>query len=1300
MQSDVKYYPLTNSQSSIWYLEKLNPGTGIGNIAAILKIEDAFDNEIMNQVLNNLIQRHEGFRLRFCEMDGVPMQYAVDYQPIRFEVFDFSDRSQAEVFAWDQAQNNIAFELIDSQMFYFAFVRRDPDYYGVYLRISHLITDGWSLVNLASEIMSGYHLLKSGQDAPTEKCPSYLEFIESEKDYLQSNRFAADQTYWQEKFLNPPELTALKSAPARHIGLHAKRKSFVLPDKLTAALRSYCAENRTSIFSMFFAALCLYISRVKDIHNITVGTPVLNRINAREKKMFGMFISTVPLCVQVNGDDSFADFSKSIEREWFSVLKHQKYPFDYLLKHIREKHKNVEKLFDIAISYQNAKMIEDNTGIEHEIRWHFNEYKVESLYIHISERETVGNIVLNYDFLTDLFYVKEIEFIHDHMIRLLWHAINNPNRKLSQIEMVSENEKQKVIKKFNPNLATFPEQETISHLFEQQAARQPDAAALVFGSESITYGQLNRRANRLARILRAKGVGPETIVALYLPRSIEMIIAILGIVKAGGAYLPIDPDYPDERVRYMLKDSHAPVLLAGQSITANLEFSGDIIDIFALADQSDSLDDDKNLTDINQPNSLLYVIYTSGSTGMPKGVMIEHRNVVQLLFNSQFQFDFDSSDVWTMFHSYCFDFSVWEMYGALLKGGRLVIIDKDVARNTEEFLEVLKRERVTVLNQTPAAFYNLIDTELKSTDRTLSLRTVIFGGDALKPILLKPFRAVYPDTRLINMYGITETTVHVTFFELQNEDIEKNISNIGKPLPMTQTYILDRNLNPQPIGTPGEICVGGCGVGRGYLNNELLTATRFVPNPFMPGTVLYRSGDMGRFFSQGDIEYLGRIDNQVKIRGHRIELGEIESGILKFDPIKEVTVQVHETSSGHRHICAYFVAKEPFEIQTLRAFLESFLPNYMVPTFYLAIDKIPLTGNGKIDRDRLPQPDQSMETEDRYIAPENDLQAFIAKTWQDILEISRVGINDNFFHLGGDSLSAMVIVTAIGYQTTFADLYNNPTVKSLAAAIQQKSVQENKPRLLVKLSNNINPTARSIICFPYGGGNGVVFMDLADSLRRQGSQICVYTIDLPGRDLNCATELLSNQEIAQQLSLEIKSTIKGEIILYGHCAGSALTLATARLLQQDSVPIRAIYLGAILPPKNILKMGRNYDPWRLVSDRLIVKFLSTIGLDKLRIPKDYLKIMIKAFRHDVQNYYQFFYDLESEEFSKSRVPIHSVVGSSDLMTLNYKQKNLWWAKYALPGKLFVIQNSKHYFIKSHADQLAAILAVEGCQEGK
>ena len=687
MQSDVKYYPLTNSQNSIWYLEKLNPGTGICNIASTLKIEAAFDNEIMSQALNHMIQHNEGLRLRFCEHNGVPMQYVSEYRPIKFESFDFPDHCQTELFKWDQAQNNIPFEIMDSELFYFAFVRSNPDYYGIYIRIHHLISDAWSIVQMANEVLSSYDLLISGQPLPDEDYPSYLEFVSSEKEYLQSLRYQADQTFWREKFTNPPELTSLKISSSRRVGLHAKRKSFVLPDKLNDAIRLYCAENRTSIFSLFFASLCLYISRVKDMHDITIGTPVLNRTNAREKKTTGMFISTVPLRVQVNGDDSFSEFSRTIDKEWFAVLKHQKYPYDCLVKDIRETHKGIDKLFDIAISYQNGKMVQDKNGVQFEGRWHFNEYQVESLYIHINDREANGKIVLNYDYLSDLFYAREIDFIHDHMIRLLWHALNNPARELSKIEMVSESEKRKVISKFNPVIAKYPEHATVSQLFEQQAAKSPDAVALKFGADTLTYGELNRRANRLARILQSKGIGPEIIVGLLLPRSLELLVAIIAVIKTGGAYLPIEPDYPEERVLYMLNDSRSPILLSRKDLTANLDYDGEVIDVFSLAAICESKDLEQNLPECSRPDSLLYVIYTSGSTGMPKGVMIEHRNVVQLLFNSQFQFDFDNRDIWTLFHSYCFDFSVWEMYGALLKGGKLVIVTKCEARDTAAFLD-------------------------------------------------------------------------------------------------------------------------------------------------------------------------------------------------------------------------------------------------------------------------------------------------------------------------------------------------------------------------------------------------------------------------------------------------------------------------------------------------------------------------------------------------------------------------------------------------------------------------------------
>lgn len=1291
MDSEIekKLYPLTYPQKSIWYLEKLNPDTGIGNILASMTFEETIDYGLMNEAVNQVIARNDGLRLRITEQNGQPMQYVADYSPYCVEYFDFSRQGKEAQYAWDQKQARIQFNLFDSNLFYFAVVKTDDNAGFLFSRINHLIADAWSLVQTGNEISKYYRLLKSGQPLPDETNPSYLEFIENELEYMKSVRFEQDRQFWLEKYAQAPELTTLKSRSSNRIGLVAHRKSFVVPDKLAEKVKKHCAENRTSIFALFFAALCIYINRVKDTQDITIGTPVLNRTNFKDKKTLGMFISTVPLRINVDGEQNFVEFSKIIDREWYAVLKHQKYPYDCLMRDVREHSKDTEKLFDLAISYQNGKITNGDEQNSNKTRWHFNGFQVESLYLHINDRDDDGKIILNFDFLTDHYYFKEIDFIHDHIIRLLWHALDNPAQKLSQIHMLSEKELKKVISTFNDGQTGYPREATITGLFEAQAARTPDAVALVFGKKTLTYRELNNRANVLAGVLRDKGVGPEVIVGLLLPRSLEMIVGILGVVKAGGAYLPIDPDYPVDRISYTLKNSRTHYLLTQDGLAGNLNFKGEIIDIFQLPQQEAG-----NPVPLNKPEDLLYVIYTSGSTGRPKGAMIEHRNVVRLLFNDGFQFDFGAGDCWTLFHSYCFDFSVWEMYGALLYGGKLVIVPREVAQDTRRFIELLKKERVTILNQTPAAFYNLVDAERLDAGSNLAVRTVIFGGEALKPIMLKPFRDRYPQARLVNMYGITETTVHVTYKELSNEDIARNVSNIGKPIPTLKVYILDKRLNPLPIGMPGELCVSGAGVGRGYLNNPGLTAERFVPNPFAEGEIMYRSGDLARYFSQGDIEYLGRIDNQVKIRGHRIELGEIESEIIRFDRVKEAVVLTRDSLAGNKQLCAYFVASADFAVGELRSFLEKSLPDYMVPSFFIRVDKIPLNANGKVDRTKLPEPDQEAMARDAYEAPQTEFQADIAKIWQEVLGVNRIGINDNFFQMGGDSLNAVVIVSMIGHGMTFADLYANPTIKGLSEALENQQRKGGSAQLLLKLFNSDALPQKNIICFPYGGGNGIIYKELADAIVKVTDQYSIYTVNLPGRDPGQNEDLKPNDEIAARLIDEIKSTINGEIILYGHCVGSALTVEIARALREENIEVKSVFLGGILPPGKSLLLGRNFDPWKLMSNKNILDFLKWIGFPRLKVQQEYADIMIRSFRHDVRSYYRYFYDYQTRYPNKLDVPINCVVGEKDLITRNYRNKVNRWKKYSDDVNLFTIEDARHYFIKTNADELALILSIQ------
>ncbi|HLP59116.1 MAG TPA: amino acid adenylation domain-containing protein, partial [Candidatus Deferrimicrobium sp.] len=605
-----------------------------------------------------------------------------------------------------------------------------------------------------------------------------------------------------------------------------------------------------------------------------------------------------------------------------------------------------------------------------------------------------------------------VERFSRNIIYLLAGIVDNPEQMVAQLDAVNDEEKQWLLYVFNDPAVDYPRNKTIHELFAEQAGRVGDKIAVVDMSQgALTYKELNGKSNGLARLLIENGVKPDTIVGIMIGRSLEMIIGIIGILKSGGAYLPIDPEYPQERIDYMLKDSGAGILVKKSEIriskyeTNSNDKNPFVLDFEHLNFEFVS-DFGFRISNLS-PANLAYIIYTSGTTGRPKGVLIEHRNVVRLLFNDRFQFDFNDQDVWSLFHSYSFDFSVWEMYGALLYGGRLVIIKRGTTLDPGEFLQVLKQQQVTILNQTPSAFYNLMYEELKQRGKELKARYIIFGGEALQPGKLNEWQKKYPAVLLVNMFGITETTVHVTYQEIGAAEIEAGISNIGKPIPTLGTYIMDEN-RLLPMGAPGELCVGGEGVARGYLNRPELTAEKFnrsnLPDKSTRTNttqILYRSGDRVRLTPGGQMEYLGRIDHQVQIRGFRVELGEIESLLLKHEHIRDAVVIDRKEEEDDHYLCAYIVPhsfqSETFlDTPSLQNYLSRQLPGYMIPPYFVLLAEIPLTGNGKVDRKRLPLPQVNLE--ETYIAPRNNEERILSEIWQDVLSLKRVGINDNFFN--------------------------------------------------------------------------------------------------------------------------------------------------------------------------------------------------------------------------------------------------------------------------------------------------------------
>jgi amino acid adenylation domain-containing protein len=582
---------------------------------------------------------------------------------------------------------------------------------------------------------------------------------------------------------------------------------------------------------------------------------------------------------------------------------------------------------------------------------------------------------------------------------------------------------------------------------------------VVFENNSLTYQQLNTRANQLAHYLQELGVKPDELVGIGVERSLEMIVGILGILKAGGAYVPLDPEYPQERLNFMLEDSQVKVLVTQAKLVESIpQHQAQLI----------CLDTDwekiaQNITSNPEsgvkPDNLTYIIYTSGSTGKPKGVLVNHANVVRLFAATDSWYHFNSQDVWTLFHSYAFDFSVWEMWGALLYGGRLVIVPYLVTRSPESFYELLCQEKVTILNQTPTAFRQLIQAEesvkgdisplLREvgkdsvTETDLSLRLVIFGGESLEINSLQPWFDRHGDQlpQLVNMYGITETTVHVTYRPLSMADVNSTASVIGRPLPDLQVYLLDQYLQPVPVGVPGEMYVGGAGVAKGYLNRPELTTERFISSPFEHSNKLYKTGDLARYWPNGELEYLGRIDNQVKIRGFRIELGEIEALLASHPQIWETVVLVWDDTAGDKRLVAYIVPQPEITIiiDEIRQFLKAKLPDYMVPNAFVILEALPLTTNGKIDRRALPPP--NLDISDKYVAPSTPIEEILVNIWSEVLKVEKVGINDNFFELGGHSLLATQLVAQIRdrlkIELPLRQLFNTATLAELAQGIEQ-----------------------------------------------------------------------------------------------------------------------------------------------------------------------------------------------------------------------------------------------------------------------
>ncbi|HVU25274.1 MAG TPA: amino acid adenylation domain-containing protein [Opitutus sp.] len=912
----------------------------------------------------------------------------------------------------------------------------------------HLVCDKPSLRLLAEEFAA---LLRDGGAALAEPELHYADYSEWQRT-LPAEALEPLLFYWKWQLrgrLAALELPSARPRPAVHT-FTAARHAFAWDAATVQALRALAIREGVEPAAVALAAFQVLLHRYARQDEIVLGTSFSCRRQPGSERLVGPVANLAVLRQTLGGNPEFRALLREAAKTLADAREHQEMPFDPLVLALNpEKDMSRTALFDVLFGYDDApaapldlgggtsaRVVDTNLG--------YGKYDLNLALQAQADGSVTGALVYNADFHDAWFIAQMMR----HYTRLLATVAANPAAKIDDVVLLDAAEERQLLDGWNATQASAPREKTLHALFAEQVRRTPERVALTHGDEKLTYAELEARTNRLAQRLRKTGVGPDVLVGLYFERGVDLVVAILAILKAGGAYLPFDPLYPPDRIAFMLEDAQPRVLLTEprhEAFCRGLKANEIVVvDEAALRDEPAAAP-----ADATQPGHLAYCIYTSGSTGRPKGALIEHRQVVRLMINDRLPFAFGADDVWTLFHSCCFDFSVWEMYGALLYGGRLVIVPRAVAQDPAAFVELAARERVTVLNQTPTSFYNFAREALRpqakpalGRSQGLALRTVIFGGEALLPLHLREFKAAHPATRLVNMYGITETTVHVTVTEVSDEDIATNRSNVGGPIPTTTTYLMDAQLRLVPAGVPGEICVGGEGVGRGYLRRDELTRQRFIANPYRPTERLYRSGDLARQLPDGKLIYLGRIDDQVQIRGFRVELGEIKTRLLTHPAIADVEVIARTLQGEALELVGYYVPKSEVSVTDLRRHIVAALPDYMVPSAFVPLPALPLTSNGKVDRRALPEPAALTGGGVDYVAPKTKTEESLAAIFGAVLRQERVGAKHSFFELGGHSLLATQLVSRVretfGVDLPLRHVFEAPTVEAFAAVIDER----------------------------------------------------------------------------------------------------------------------------------------------------------------------------------------------------------------------------------------------------------------------
>ncbi len=1213
--SETYVFPASFAQQQLWVHHKLTSQGAAYNMPMATLIEGPLDVDALHASIAALVRRHDVLRTTFALHDEDPVQLVapVDGDASPLSVRDIS--AQPDAAREDIARRIIAeevrrpFDLERGPLFRTVLLRLQPDKHVLLVTLHHIVCDGWSLGILTRDLSALYAAAVTGgleALAPLEL--QYADIAAWSHEWMNDALLEDDIAYWRGRLAGAAPLLDLPTDHPRPAvrSLEGSVQHAHLSPALRRALLTLSEGEGATLFMTLLAAFMAVLARWSGQDDIVIGSPLAGRSLAESENLIGYFVNMTALRGDLSDDPTFRELLRQLRSTALDAYAHQTLPFEKLIEVLQpERQPNYNPLFQTVFAYQEG--ARQGLLIDGAVTSVLSiDSGTAKFDLTLDVRSDDDGLHLTFEYDRALFDAATISRLAGHLQTLLESVVADSDRALSALPLATpqENAALLVMAQGTADAPAPPlEPGTLDALFLAQAARRPYAPALTFEGETLSYGALDDAADRLARRLRALGVRQGDRVGLRVERSLRTVVGVLGILKTGAAYVPFDPAYPRERAEFMLRDAAVSVLVTEAELHAAFALDPGrdpalsivLLDAAADADTSSDTDGAHEGHPVEaSDDDVAYVIYTSGSTGTPKGVAVTHHNVKRLFSSTQALFGFDERDVWTFFHSIAFDFSVWELWGALLHGGRLVVVPFDAGRSPDAFYALLEQERVTVLNQTPSAFSGLMRVATTGgRPRALALREVIFGGEALDLQALRPWFESFGDAvpRLVNMYGITETTVHVTYRPLSIRDLDGAPgSMIGSPLSDLQLHVLDAEGRPAPIGMPGEMYVGGAGVALGYLNRPELTAQRFTPDPFsaVPGARLYRSGDRARRRANGDLEYLGRIDGQVKVRGYRIEIGEIENVLRRQDGVATAAVVVREDRPGDKRIVGYIVPVEgrTLDIGALHHALQAVLPEYMVPSTLVTVPSIALTTNGKIDRRTLPAPDAGVSVasstpSSAETLPHTPEERMLTRIWLDLLGPRAIGVDDDFFDLGGHSLLAVRLLDRVervwGRKIPLSILFAGATVRRLGAylAARAEGGLDDEGRQATVVEVQAGGQARPFFFLHGDMYGGYYCLKIAPLL---GAERPFYALPPHGVD-----GWRSDRSIESIAALHI-DTLRavqphGPYLLGGFCNGGLVAYEMARQLQEQGQESAVLIAAMAATPSRYPVVDRLMNRW-------------------------------------------------------------------------------------------------------------------------